>query len=586
MRTSLAGKASLLYQSPAGLIKAQLLFAIRLRSPYFLMRLYSQTNDENLNILFKAENLQGAIGEVVQCFRQSLNSSKEKNPLCPSEGHGYDEILQVCRVKESRDPLLIKEEPRSFLTSRPIIYKEESKHDKFRAIISEQCDDNVTKQLNELARRTRQSLASVKVYGHLIHLYASQGDFLNAQKTFDLLIVAGLAPNEHIYNSLMNAYANSGKLKETLETFNQLQSDLINLTIYPYGILIKAYMKHNRVQDAFGIVDSMRRKIKPDTSIYNALIQACIKAHDSKRAWLAYDLMLKDDCQPSLPTYALLLPIAQKENLEKALLLFEEMLRRGMIPNLKIVNSLLSALISRPEYYSTSIKLLDLLITQKQFTPDVYTFNIMLTGAQLKRNLKDARHFFYKIVTNPSPPTQLKIAYCKLFQAYSLRFPFDKIERTPCPVDSRTTHFDFLLHPAPISIDDCVCEATRLIPSFERLLVDEDPVRFGRSWGSMLLVFANYNYFKEAIKYSDMIFANSSGPSHASNYKVMLEMCIRLGKREAFHAILEKTKAVLDPIGPGSALNPREKTEFKHTHQLSSESICNLYRKVVEGLAE
>ncbi|PIA14475.1 TPR-like protein, partial [Coemansia reversa NRRL 1564] len=248
---------------------------------------------------------------------------------------------------------------------------------------------------------------SLGEFNHVIFANALVGQVHEAMRAYDLLLEAGLKPDQTTFANLTVAHAKGGDLETAVSMFKKLESEGLEPTIYSYGTLIRAYMEFNRVDDAFHVYEMMKkREIWPNIPVYNSLIVSCLRIGDTQRAWGVFEHMRYTIAQPDEISFSIMIhACAKKGEVEKAMNLFEEMVSNNLALSDVTFNSLIHACAVRPDYFDECFRLLGLM-EGHGFQPDFYTYNTVIYACARKRNLGLARDIFRDMLKRSLNPEQ------------------------------------------------------------------------------------------------------------------------------------------------------------------------------------
>ncbi|XP_015587366.1 pentatricopeptide repeat-containing protein 1, mitochondrial [Cephus cinctus] len=152
------------------------------------------------------------------------------------------------------------------------------------------------------------------MFSLLIRAYAVQGDIKKCFNLYNNMKKRNLKPNAAIYTSLLNVCGNSSNTELALEKLTDLREKFIQLN-FPlnqthYNALVKAYGVHNKILQAFEVVDQMKDNHIPiGESTFNSLLCGCIsdKKAGSRYALVIWHLMQHQKVKPTITTYNLML---------------------------------------------------------------------------------------------------------------------------------------------------------------------------------------------------------------------------------------------------------------------------------------
>lgn len=156
------------------------------------------------------------------------------------------------------------------------------------------------------------------------------------------------------------------------------------LTTKQYADLIKQYIEHKRLKEAFDILEVrmlQEDRVKPENYIYNILIGACADVGYTKKAFKLFNDMKRRALQPTGDTYTCLFNACAnspwpKDGQKNALHLRQLMIEKGIEPNLTNYNTMIKAF-GRCGDLPTAFKIVDEMVSKK-IKIRVHTFNHLL----------------------------------------------------------------------------------------------------------------------------------------------------------------------------------------------------------------
>ncbi|TPX65069.1 hypothetical protein SpCBS45565_g05467 [Spizellomyces sp. 'palustris'] len=259
------------------------------------------------------------------------------------------------------------------------------------------------RNLNALRRTAASSLkrrnVSLVNVTEVIHVNALSKRPKEAQMAFDMIEENGMKPDLIALNHLMDAYARSDCHEQVLAVFQTLDAYGLKPDAITYGILVHSCVKHGDLRAGFKLYDHMKAAgIQPTQPVFTSLIKGCLQAGDTARAWKTFNYMRSEICAPDEVTYSLMIHACSKAgDAERALDLFQEMAERGLLATEVTFTSLIQACATRSDYYPEAFELLGQMAAQG-FTPNLYTYNVLLKGAAKQGDVMRARLIWNDLV--------------------------------------------------------------------------------------------------------------------------------------------------------------------------------------------
>ncbi|KAL6286996.1 hypothetical protein ACE6H2_011386 [Prunus campanulata] len=261
-----------------------------------------------------------------------------------------------------------------------------------------------------------------KMFHMMIYMYKKAGSYDKARKMFALMAERGVQQSTVTYNSLMSFETN---YKEVSKMYNQMQRAGLRPDVVSYALLISAYGKarreeealavfeemldagvrptpkaYNILLDAFavsGMVDqartvfkSMRRdRYKPDLCSYTTMLSAYVNASDMEGAEKFFIRIKQDALQPNVVTYGTLIKgYAKTNNIEKMMEKYEEMQAAGVKSNQTILTTIMDAYGKNRDFGSAVVWYKEM--ETCRLPPDQKAKNILLSLAKTAEEQKVA----------------------------------------------------------------------------------------------------------------------------------------------------------------------------------------------------
>eukprot|EP00747_Dinoflagellata_sp_TGD_P165325 gnl/TRDRNA2_/TRDRNA2_186447_c0_seq1.p1 gnl/TRDRNA2_/TRDRNA2_186447_c0~~gnl/TRDRNA2_/TRDRNA2_186447_c0_seq1.p1 ORF type:complete len:231 (-),score=42.01 gnl/TRDRNA2_/TRDRNA2_186447_c0_seq1:58-750(-) len=111
-----------------------------------------------------------------------------------------------------------------------------------------------------------------------------------------------------MYNSLLDGCAQNNLVEEGLNLLDEMQASGVIPSNFTLSILVKLMNRSRKLEQAFSIVEQVTTKFrfKPNTHVYNNLMQACISNKNLQRAMSTFETMLSERVHPDARTYTVL----------------------------------------------------------------------------------------------------------------------------------------------------------------------------------------------------------------------------------------------------------------------------------------
>ena len=264
---------------------------------------------------------------------------------------------------------------------------------------------NAASPLN--AHIARELLANEDIFRDVSHqdfhgilkLNAKLGRSAEAEKTFQLMVDAGVQPTVEDYNQLMNSYSSGNDLPNCLRIFKRITDVHLQPDVKSYGILIHFLAKNRRVTDAFRMYEEMKLRNLPITQpIVTSLLKGCSTVGDYNRAWRFFEHIRNQVSRPDELTFNHMIHICAKTgHVERAFTLFHEMLQSPapdgqgkLMPLESTYLSLIHACAKRPDYYRETFDIVQQM-EEAGFRLNRVGYNYLMHAAGLQGDIHRAK---------------------------------------------------------------------------------------------------------------------------------------------------------------------------------------------------
>ncbi|CAK9180333.1 unnamed protein product [Ilex paraguariensis] len=220
-------------------------------------------------------------------------------------------------------------------------------------------------------------------YGYVLEGLGRAGRINEAVEIFENLGKEGHAPDASVYNAMISNFISVGNFDECLKYYKSMLCNSCDPTMDTYVKLISAFLKTRRVADAIEMLDQMLdRGIIPSTGTVTSFIESLCSYGPPYAALMFYKRAKKVGCRISLSAYKLLLKrlsrfgkcgmllniwnemqesghpsdmevyehvingLCNIGQLDNAVLVIEESLRKGLCPSKLICSKLNNKLLS------------------------------------------------------------------------------------------------------------------------------------------------------------------------------------------------------------------------------------------------
>lgn len=144
-----------------------------------------------------------------------------------------------------------------------------------------------------------------KMFHMMIYMHKKAGNYEKARKLFALMAERGIQHTTVTYNSLMSYETN---YKEVANIYDQMQRDGLRPDVVSYALLISAYGKARREEEALAVFEEMLDAgVRPTQKAYNILLDAFAISGMVEQARTIFKSMRRDRCTPDLYSYTTML---------------------------------------------------------------------------------------------------------------------------------------------------------------------------------------------------------------------------------------------------------------------------------------
>ncbi|XP_057971720.1 pentatricopeptide repeat-containing protein At1g02060, chloroplastic [Malania oleifera] len=293
---------------------------------------------------------------------------------------------------------------------------------------------NLNAARNLLFSIERSSGGAVKLedrfFNILIRSYGRAGLFQESIKVFMAMKEIGVSPSVITFNCLFSILLKRGRTNMAKNVYDEmLRTYGVTPDTYTFNILIRGFCINSMVDEGFHFFKEMSRyKCEPDVVTYNTLIDGLCR--DGK-VRIAHNL-LKGMCKkcsnvsPNVVSYTTLVRgYCMKQDIGKALNVFEEMVSRGLKPNRITYNTLLQGLCEAQNLDKIK-EILEGTMGGGEFVPDTCTFNTLMNAHCNVGKLDEALKMFEKMLDLHIQPDSA--TYSVLIRNLCQRGDFERAE--------------------------------------------------------------------------------------------------------------------------------------------------------------
>lgn len=221
-------------------------------------------------------------------------------------------------------------------------------------------------------------------------LMSFETNYKEVSKIYDQMQRAGLRPDVVSYALLINAYGKARREEEALAVFEEMLDAGVRPTHKAYNILLDAFAISGMVEQARTVFKCMRRdRCTPDICSYTTMLSAYVNASDMEGAEKFFRRLKQDGFKPNVVTYGTLIKgYAKVNNLEKMMEIYEHMRGSGIKANQTIFTTIMDAYGKNRDFDSAVVWYKEL--ESWGFSPDQKAKNILLSLAKTAEEQREA----------------------------------------------------------------------------------------------------------------------------------------------------------------------------------------------------
>ncbi|GFP83500.1 pentatricopeptide repeat-containing protein at1g71060 mitochondrial [Phtheirospermum japonicum] len=205
-------------------------------------------------------------------------------------------------------------------------------------------------RLDEVCREMREDgfEPDVVSYGILIRTYCKAKRFDEAVDLYYEMERKNIKATSHIYCTLIHAFGPEKKLDESIKFFELCKGSNDCVIEAPtYNAMVGAYCWSARINDAYKLVDEMRKcGVGPNSRTYDVILHHLVKLGRAKEAFSVFQKM--DDepgCEPTGSTYEIMVRMfCNVGPTDMAVRVWDQMKGKGVIPSMQMFSALIDGL--------------------------------------------------------------------------------------------------------------------------------------------------------------------------------------------------------------------------------------------------
>ncbi|KAE8660949.1 hypothetical protein F3Y22_tig00116944pilonHSYRG00167 [Hibiscus syriacus] len=194
-----------------------------------------------------------------------------------------------------------------------------------------------------------------------------------------IIIKLGLQPDPYTMSALLLGLIDEGKIKEAMELFWKILNNCYPCNQYTYAIIIRGLCNSGNSRFAVVLLIEMyvNGSFEPDAICYSTIIDGFCKEKQMNKALIIFQDMLDKRIEPNVVTFSSLVNgLCNVGCWDEAKRLLAAMFNKGISANAYIFNTLIVPL-CKDGKIQEAISLFDL-ITQRGIKPNVVTYTMLI----------------------------------------------------------------------------------------------------------------------------------------------------------------------------------------------------------------
>jgi pentatricopeptide repeat protein len=235
-------------------------------------------------------------------------------------------------------------------------------------------------------------LVNAVIYGSIVKGFSHTKCFSRVWEVYGEMVAQKLQFSMVTFNTLIDACARSGELGRIPSLLKDIDAQGLKLGIVTYSAILKGYCQSNRLDEAFELLEGMRRtaKLEPDEIMYNSLLDGCARQGLYDRGMSVLEKMQQSGIRPSNFTLSVLVKMANRaKRLDQAFEICKDLSSKyGFRLNVHVFANLVQACINHHDL-PRAMGVLERML-QERVRPDVRTYTLLLRAFIEARKPQDA----------------------------------------------------------------------------------------------------------------------------------------------------------------------------------------------------
>mmetsp|Transcript_130357 Transcript_130357/g.237015 ORF Transcript_130357/g.237015 Transcript_130357/m.237015 type:complete len:1015 (+) Transcript_130357:136-3180(+) len=196
-------------------------------------------------------------------------------------------------------------------------------------------------------------LVNAIIYCSVLKGFSHQKRFDRVWSVYQEMLTMKVQFSIVTFNTLVDACSRCGEIGRIPGLLKDMVAQGIQINIITYSAILKGYCQGNRIEEAFELVEDMKRttKLQPDEIMYNTLLDGCARLGLYERGISVLEEMDASGVRPTNFTLSVLVKLAgRSKRLERAFELCEEISGKYKFRlNVHVFSNLIQACISNKE---------------------------------------------------------------------------------------------------------------------------------------------------------------------------------------------------------------------------------------------
>ncbi|KAG0482736.1 hypothetical protein HPP92_010820 [Vanilla planifolia] len=239
-------------------------------------------------------------------------------------------------------------------------------------------------------------------------LMSFETSYKEVSNIYDQMQRSGLRPDVVSYTLLISAYGKARREDEALAVFEEMLDAGVRPTCKAYNVLLDAFAISGMVEQAKTVFKCMRRdKVDPDLCSYATMISAYVNASDMDGAEKFFRRLKEDGFKPNAVVYGTLMKgYAKANNLERVMRVYERMRVQGVEANQAIYTTIMDVHGKNSDFGTAVVWFKEM--GARGFPPDQKAKNILLSLAKTPEERNEANALMENGTSDLSEPMRSK----------------------------------------------------------------------------------------------------------------------------------------------------------------------------------